>query len=449
MRDYPHGALGSHLFGYVGAITEEEYERCKHEGYSPNDVIGKDGLEYAYDRYLRGEPGGQRVVVDATGAVVSTYRRRPPFRATRWSRTSTGGCSRSSKTRSRTGIASLGPRPPALRRRGRRGSVDRRHPRARELSQLRPATTLPATTFETHSPLPHRVRREPLFDRAIAAATPTGSTFKMVTGSAALTEGVVKVDQVVYDTGGWNCGGYYARDIAAGGLGNTTFVPALAASSDGYFFRLSWWLGNASAAQIRARVRPQREERHRLAGRKRGQLADQRVGDARFRRTDGTRATRASWESDRARCKPRRYRWPTSRPPSSTAGRSIPRRSCAKFALATAAIVKTFSPHVIREVPVTPQALAAVRAGMARVTDPGGTAYGLAIAGSDSFRGRPARPKRPAETGRTRPGSSRGRRAIIQPSRMAVFVDRSGGYGAQVAAPIARQILVRYFKKKG
>ena len=32
---------------------------------------------------------------------------------------------------------------------------------------------------------------------------------------------------------------------------------------------------------------------------------------------------------------------------------------------------------------------------------------------------------------------------------MAVFVDRSGGYGAQVAAPIARQILVRYFKKKG
>ncbi len=87
-------------------------------------------------------------------------------------------------------------------------------------------------------------KSQPLFDRAIAAATPTGSTFKMVTGSAALTEGVVKVDQVIDDTGGWDCGGYYARDIAAGGLGDTTFVPALAASSDGYFFRLAWWLGN-------------------------------------------------------------------------------------------------------------------------------------------------------------------------------------------------------------
>ena len=50
---------------------------------------------------------------------------------------------------------------------------------------------------------------------------------------ATLTEGVVRVNQIVYDTGGWNCGGYYARDIAAGGLGATTFVPALAASSDG------------------------------------------------------------------------------------------------------------------------------------------------------------------------------------------------------------------------
>ncbi len=96
---------------------------------------------------------------------------------------------------------------------------------------------------------------QPLFDRAIAAATPTGSTFKMVTGSAALTGGVVRVDQVVDDTGGWNCGGYYARDIAAGGLGDTTFVPALAASSDGYFFRLCVVARERAFAQVRARLR--------------------------------------------------------------------------------------------------------------------------------------------------------------------------------------------------
>ena len=74
MRDYPHGPIGSHVFGYVGAITEDEYERSRTRGYSPNDVIGKDGLEHTYDTYLRGKPGGQRVVVDATGAVVAGSR---------------------------------------------------------------------------------------------------------------------------------------------------------------------------------------------------------------------------------------------------------------------------------------------------------------------------------------------------------------------------------------
>ncbi|MBV9028607.1 MAG: hypothetical protein JO311_08320, partial [Candidatus Eremiobacteraeota bacterium] len=81
VRDYPHGSLASHLIGYVGAITQEEYERLKYRGYSPNDVIGKDGLEYSYDPYLRGQPGGQRVVVDATGAVVPSIKlpARPPI----------------------------------------------------------------------------------------------------------------------------------------------------------------------------------------------------------------------------------------------------------------------------------------------------------------------------------------------------------------------------------
>src|SRR5581483_2289732 len=70
VRNYPLETLGAHIFGYVGQISESEYEQLKGKGYSPNDVIGKDGLEDVYDAYLRGTPGGQRIVVDATGAVV-------------------------------------------------------------------------------------------------------------------------------------------------------------------------------------------------------------------------------------------------------------------------------------------------------------------------------------------------------------------------------------------
>jgi cell division protein FtsI/penicillin-binding protein 2 len=104
-------------------------------------------------------------------------------------------------------------------------------------------------------------------------------------------------------------------------------------------------------------------------------------------------------------------------------------------------------PMTIRQVPVTSSSLAAVREGMARVTDPGGTAYGLAIDGLPYS----------GKTGTVETAGGNGPNttwfvawAPTQRPRLAlaVFVDRSGGYGATVAAPIARDILVKFFKKK-
>jgi cell division protein FtsI/penicillin-binding protein 2 len=110
-------------------------------------------------------------------------------------------------------------------------------------------------------------------------------------------------------------------------------------------------------------------------------------------------------------------------------------------------IIRINDPKVIRQVPVTPEALAAVREGMGKVTDPGGTAYGLAIDGLP-FAGKTG-------TAETDGGNGPNTTWFIAwaPTNhpklaMAVFVDRSGGYGASVAAPIARDILVKYFNKK-
>jgi penicillin-binding protein 2 len=444
VRDYPHGPLGSHIFGYVGAINEEEYKTLAREGYSANDVIGKDGLEYQYDRYLRGTPGGERVMVNSSGSVVANVASQSPVPGDTLVTNLDWHLQSIVEHALADGIARWG--------HGRRlsGAVVVEDPWTGGILALASYPNFDPRDFSAEKS--SRVSRyltdasEPLFDRAIAAATPTGSTFKMVTGSAALTEGVVRVDQVVYDSGGWNCGGYYARDIASGGMGNTTFVPALAASSDGYFYRLAWWLGNA------------RLRKYALAFGLNAKSGIDIPGES-----EGNWPTNA-WEM-------RNFGVPMEPSDSCFLGIGQGAMQATPLQIANVAstvinggtlwrpqvvreirdphgaIVKSLPPVAIRQVPVTQEALAAVRAGMARVTGPGGTAAGLGIDGLP-YSGKTG-------TAETAGGNGPNTTWFVAwaPSdhpkiALAVFVDRSGGYGAQVAAPIARDILVKYFKKK-
>ena len=446
IRDYPHGALGSHLIGYVGAITQDEFERRKSEGYSPNDVIGKDGLEFTYDDYLRGRPGGERVVVDATGAVVANVRlgSKPAVPGDTLITNVDWRLQRIVEEALSDGLRAAG--------RGHRlsGAVVAEDPWTGGILALASYPNYNPNDFAGDRWL--RVNfdltdsSQPLFDRAIAAATPTGSTFKMVTGSAALTEGVVKVDQIIDDTGGWNCGGYYARDIAAGGLGDTTFVPALAASSDGYFFRLAWWLGNA------------RLRKYALAF-----GLDAKSGVDLPGENEGNWPTNA-WEL-------RAFGVPME--PSEACflgiGQGAMQATPLQIVNVASAVINggtlyrpqivreirdpngglviRFVPRIIRHVPVTSSALGAVREGMAKVTDPGGTAYGLAIDGLP-YSGKTGTVETAGGNGPNTTWFVAWAPTTHPHLALAVFVDRSGGYGATVAAPIARQILVKYFNKK-
>ncbi|HEY5426981.1 MAG TPA: penicillin-binding protein 2 [Candidatus Tumulicola sp.] len=444
VRDYPYGPLGSHVFGYVGAITEREYERLKREGYSPNDVVGKDGLEAAYDRYLRGVPGGQRVIVDSSGAVVSSVSSKAAVPGDTLITNIDWRLQQIVEQALSQEIATWG--------HGRKlsGAVVVEDPWTGGILALASYPNFNPADFSADKF--KRIRyyltssTEPLFNRAIAAATPTGSTFKMVTGSAALTEGVVKVDQVVDDTGGWNCGGYYARDIAAGGLGNTTFVPALAASSDGYFFRLSWWLGNARLRKYALAFGLAAKSGIDLPGENEGNWPT----NAWEMRTFGvpmepSEACFLGIGQGAMQATPLQMVNVAST--VINGGTLYVPQVVREIRSASGHLVKTFSPQVIRQVPVTQASLKAVREGMAKVTDPGGTAYGLAIDGL-KYSGKTG-------TAETAGGNGPNTTWFIawaptgHPKlAIAVFVDRSGGYGASVAAPVARQILVRYFKKK-
>ena len=67
VRRYPHGTLAAHVLGNVGEINEEELKEPRYRGLEPGEEIGQEGVEYTYDRYLRGKPGMTRIQVDALG----------------------------------------------------------------------------------------------------------------------------------------------------------------------------------------------------------------------------------------------------------------------------------------------------------------------------------------------------------------------------------------------
>jgi penicillin-binding protein 2 len=57
VRYYPNGKIGAHILGYTGELTPEEYKAKRPQGYRLGDVVGKMGVEAAYESKLRGEWG--------------------------------------------------------------------------------------------------------------------------------------------------------------------------------------------------------------------------------------------------------------------------------------------------------------------------------------------------------------------------------------------------------
>jgi penicillin-binding protein 2 len=69
-RLYPKDGFAAHLIGYVGEVSENDLNQSKYAFYSPGDVVGKAGVEEAYDEVLRGKDGSRDVIVNSHGKEV-------------------------------------------------------------------------------------------------------------------------------------------------------------------------------------------------------------------------------------------------------------------------------------------------------------------------------------------------------------------------------------------
>ena len=70
VRDYPNQAIAAHVLGYTGELNADELKKRRAEGYRLGDIVGKMGVEAAYEQQLRGEWGGIELEVDGAGKVM-------------------------------------------------------------------------------------------------------------------------------------------------------------------------------------------------------------------------------------------------------------------------------------------------------------------------------------------------------------------------------------------
>ncbi len=446
IRNYPYGGSASHALGYVGQITEDEYERLKGNGYTPNDVVGKEGLEYEYDSWLRGKAGGEQIEVDAQGQLVRRLGPVDPIPGHSLELSLDWRLQQIAERALHDQLARIA----HLRGRGVAGAVVALDPRDGGVLALVSQPNFDPNDFaDGISPAKYNAYLndplEALYDRAIAAATATGSTFKMITGSGAISAGVVGVNEPVYDSGAWNCKGHLFRDIASGGLGSTTFVPALAASSDGYFYQLADRLGHERLRYYALQYGLGKRSGIDLPG----EFAGNWPTNAWMKKYYGEPlypADVCSLGIGQGAMQATPLQMANATATVANGGTLYRPHLVAAIRDPSGKIVKSFGHEIIRRVDVTQEAIRAVRAGMDKVTDPGGTAYGLAIPGLP-FGGK---------TGTVETAGGAGPNttwfvayAPIDHPRLAlaVFMDRTGGYGASVAAPVAREIIAAYLGK--
>ena len=76
-RHIVDGTLAAHIIGTVGKINAEEYAELKDKGYGMNDMVGKSGIEYSMEEYLRGTDGEKVVTADPDGNVSETVTKEP------------------------------------------------------------------------------------------------------------------------------------------------------------------------------------------------------------------------------------------------------------------------------------------------------------------------------------------------------------------------------------
>ena len=240
VREYPQGESAAHLIGYIGRISERDYERIQEEelegDYRGTDVIGKKGLELSYEKVLHGKPGWEQVEIAASGRPVRVLERTDPIPGDNLRLSIDIGLQRMVE-----GIFNDPENP-------QRGALVAIDPRNGQVLAYVSAPSFDPNLFVDGIDVENWRRLSdspdhPLIDRPIYGTFPIGSTYKPFVALAALTLNARDAKTRIYDPGYFEFGNQRFRNAGGAVYGSIDMHRALVVSSDSYFFSLGPIIG--------------------------------------------------------------------------------------------------------------------------------------------------------------------------------------------------------------
>jgi penicillin-binding protein 2 len=444
VRSYPDGSRAAHVLGSVGEVSEDELKEPIYKSLVPGDEIGKGGVEYTYDRYLRGRPGLTRIQVNALGQPTpggQLVSERPvPGDNLKLS------IDPDVQAAGESALAGYG-----------RGAFVTMNVHSGEILGLGSSPTYEPSVF-THplsqakvDELYHDEVAAPLLDRATAGLYPTGSTFKLITAMAALEGGFITPQETIEDGGSITVGGQPFSNAGGEAYGSVDLVNALRVSSDVYFYELGLKMWDTNELQRWAHMlgigRPSGLD---LPEQEEGLVPSKQWRDQLFREgnTDrpwsaGDNIQLATGQGD---LQTNPLQMAIAYATVANGGTVVTPHVGMEIEDAAGRVLKEFAPKPQRHIHVDPTFRDAILAGLHEAAQaPGGTSYGI-------FGGFPVPVAGKTGTAERVGQADQSWYLVLAPypdPRIVTAVTvEEGGFGAEAAAPVALRILEAYFDKR-
>jgi penicillin-binding protein 2 len=453
-RQYPRGAFASHILGYIGRVTERDQGRIEEKeaeaNYRGTDHFGKTGLEQRYEFDLHGTTGFEQVEVDSGGHPVRTLARSAPVPGNNLTLTIDAKLQEIAEQ-------AFGDR---------RGAMVAIEPSSGGILAMVSVPNYDPNQFvdgitTADWEVLNTSADKPMVNRALNGAYPPGSTFKPFMALGALTLGKRTPTQAISDPGFYNFGGHHFRDDKKGGHGSVDMYKSIVVSCDTYYYMLANDMGIDNISSFMGQLGLGIRTGIDIEGESEGVLPSQ------------------AWKKKRFR-KPEQQKWYAGETISIGIGQGYNAYTPIQLAQATATLANNgvmFRPHLVHhitnaktggETPIEPQPLKTLALKQEHIDFIKNAMVGVNKEGTGARAFKDAGYVSGGKTGTAQVFSYKGAEHKTEhmaahlrdhglfiafapadkPTIALAILVENGGFGAQAAAPIARQVLDYYLLGK-